>query len=259
MADKKPSSQKKKSRLTMSQKNAIAGYLWISPFIIGFIAFLAVPMFESLRMAFSTVEVDNAAHKFSMTWNGLYNMNYALNVHADYKRTLVNTLGGMAAQIVAVLIFSYFVAVLLNQKFKGRSFVRAVFFLPVILTSGVMVDLDSSNTLLQGMMNTIKNTNSASTSITGVLQDILVTDNGKMSDMMTTIFDLVNKVYDIATASGIQIIIFLSGLQTIPASMYEASVIEGSTSWESFWKITLPMTSSLILVNFVYTDRKSVV
>ena len=88
----------------------------------------------------------------------------------------------------------------------------------------------------------------------GVLESILVTsDSSPMSKMFQYVFDIINKVYDIAIASGIQIIMFLSALQTISPSMFEAAKIEGCTAWESFWKITFPMVSSMILVNVVYT------
>jgi ABC-type sugar transport system permease subunit len=134
----------------------------------------------------------------------------------------------------------------------ARGFVRAVFFLPVILSSGIMIGLETNNTLLNSMAEIIKEGNLMKSSITGVLEDILVSE-GAASDFMSYIFTIVNQIYDIAMASGIQIIIFLSALQTIPASMFEAAKIEGSTSWECFWKITFPMVSPLILVNVVYS------
>ncbi len=71
--------------------------------------------------------------------------------------------------------------------------------------------------------------------------------------MFEYVFTIINQVYNIAIASGIQIIMFLSALQTISPSMFEAAKIEGCTAWESFWKITFPMVSSMILVNVVYT------
>ena len=152
----------------------------------------------------------------------------------------------MLTNVPATLIFSFFIALLLNQSFKGRGAVRAIFFLPVILSSGVIVGLESGNTLLADMKDAIEATNN-NTSITGVLESILITsDSSPMSQMFSC-------VYDIAIASGIQIIIFLSALQTISPSMFEAAKIEGCTAWESFWKITLPMVSSMILVNIVYT------
>jgi ABC-type sugar transport system permease subunit len=159
----------------------------------------------------------------------------------------------MLTNVPATLIFSFFIALLLNQNFKGRGFVRAIFFLPVILSSGVIVGIESSNALLQGMQDVIEKT-SNDTSVTGVLESILVTsDSSPISTMFNYVFDIINSVYDIAIASGIQIIIFLSGLQTISPSMFEAAKIEGCTAWECFWKITLPMVSSMILVNIVYT------
>jgi len=102
------------------------------------------------------------------------------------------------------------------------------------------------------MADIIRESNQLKTSITGVLEEILVTE-GAASDFMAYVFQIVNQIYDIAMASGIQIIIFLSALQTIPPSMFEAAKIEGATAWECFWKITFPMVSSLILVNVVYS------
>jgi ABC-type sugar transport system permease subunit len=144
------------------------------------------------------------------------------------------------------------VALILNQEFKARGFVRAIFFLPVILSSGVMIGLETNNSLLANMAEIIREGNLLKSSITKVLEDILVAE-GAASDFMAYIFAIINQIYDIAMASGIQIIIFLSALQTIPASMFEAAEIEGATSWECFWKITFPMVSPLILVNVVYS------
>ena len=246
-----PTTKRRKS--SMAKRNAIAGLLWTAPFTIGFLAFMFVPLFESAYMSFSNVTIDITNHSYVKEWIGLKNYDYIWNSDPYYKRQLLESLGNMGLQIIAVLIFSYFVAFLLNQEFKGRAFVRAVFFLPVILSSGILVRLDTDNSLLNGISELIKESNNAASSITGVLEDVLASGNGRISDLMQTIFDLVNSVYDIAIASGIQIIIFLSGLQTIPVSMYEASKMEGCTGWESFWKITFPMTSSLIIVNVVYS------
>jgi ABC-type sugar transport system permease subunit len=173
-------------------------------------------------------------------------------IDPEFNRLLVEEVGRMVLIVPAVIIFSLFVAILLNQEFKARGFVRAVFFLPVILSSGVMIGLETNNTLLNSMADIIKEGNLMKSSITGVLEDILVTE-GAASDFMEYIFAIVNQIYDIAMAAGIQIIIFLSALQTIPPSMFEAAKIEGATSWECFWKITFPMVSSLILVNVVYS------
>ena len=241
-----------KYSLTLEGKNAVAGYLFILPFIIGLMAFMFFPILESLRMVFSTVNIDLVKNGFTMQFSGTDNLKRVLLIDQEFYRLLIEEVGRMLLIVPAVIIFSLFVALILNQEFKARGFVRAVFFLPVILSSGIMIGLETNNTLLSSMAEIIKRGNLMKSSITGVLEDILVVE-GAASDFMGYIFDIVNQIYDIAMASGIQIIIFLSALQTIPPSMFEAAKIEGATSWECFWKITFPMVSPLILVNVVYS------
>jgi len=241
-----------KFSLTLEGKNARAGYLFLLPFIIGFLAFMFYPILESLRMVFSNVNIDLVKHGFSMEFTGLENLKRVLTVDAEFNRLLSEEIARMVLIVPAVIIFSLFIALILNQEFRARSLVRAIFFLPVILSSGIMIGLETNNSLLSGMAEIIKEGNLLKTSITGVLEEILAVE-GAASDFMAYIFLIINQIYDIAMASGIQIIIFLSALQTIPPSMFEAAKIEGSTSWECFWKITFPMVSPLILVNVVYS------
>jgi len=111
--------------------------------------------------------------------------------------------------------------------------------------------IEYNNTLLAGMQDEIQRS-AGGTSITSAIQNIL-TINGIGSSLFELVFKIVDGVYDVAIASGIQIIIFLSGLQTISSNMYEAAAIEGCTRWESLWKITFPMISPLFLVNWIYT------
>ncbi|MDR2941131.1 MAG: sugar ABC transporter permease [Treponema sp.] len=241
-----------KYSLTLEGKNAITGYLFLLPFIIGFLAFMFFPIIESLTMVFSDVKMDPVKHGFNMEYIGIENIRRVVAVDADFNRFVTEEIGRMLLIVPAIIIFSLFVALILNQEFKARGFVRAIFFLPVILSSGIMIGLETNNSLLNSMSDIIKEGNLMKSSVTGVLEDILVTE-GAASDFMGYIFQIINQIYDIAMASGIQIIIFLSALQTIPPSMFEAAKIEGATSWECFWKITFPMVSSLILVNIVYS------
>lgn len=242
---------KKKQYKTLQQREAKTGYLFILPFIIGFLSFMLIPLLESLRMAFSNVVIGIGNGGFLMEFTGLANFEKALQVDPNFNRYLTEELSKMLINVPATMIVSFFMALLLNQTFKGRGLVRAIFFLPVILSSGVFIGLEFDNSLLQGMQEYIQK-NSNTSSITTVLQEIL-TSSGVGGRFLETVFSVVDRVYDIVIASGIQIIIFLSGLQTISKSMFEAAKIEGCTAWESFWKITLPMVSSVILVNLVYT------
>ena len=243
--------QNTKSKLAGLQKRkAISGYLFISPFIIGFLTFMVQPLFQSLYMSFCDVKL--GAGSFDLVWKSIDNYNYAFRVDADYVRLLTEELMRMAVYSLAIMVFSFFVALVLNQKFKGRALVRSVFFLPVILASGVMLKLDSNNALMAALAQTVEINAQGSASITDALQNILRT-SGVGVRAFEKLFEVIDNIYDVAISSGIQIIIFLSGLQTISQSMYEAADIEGCTKWESLWKITFPMVSSLFLVNWIYT------
>ena len=243
--------KKQRKKKTLAFKNAVAGYLFIAPFILGFILFMIVPLGQSLMMTFNEVNLGTGG--FDMNWVGIKNYMDAFTVDPEFVPFLLSEISTMLLNTPATLIFSFFIALLLNQNFKGRGAVRAIFFLPVILSSGVIVGIEYNNALLQDMKDVISS-NTNDTSVTGVLESILITsDSSPMSMMFMYVFQIIDKVYDIAIASGIQIIMFLSALQTISPSMFEAAKLEGCTAWESFWKITFPMVSSMILVNVVYT------
>jgi len=241
--------KRKKKYTGLQRRKAIAGYLFILPFVIGFLVFMVQPLFQSLYMSFSKVEL--GAGSVKMNFDGISNYVRAFTVDTEFNRMLVEEIGRMAYNSLAIMVFSFFVALILNQKFKGRAFVRAIFFLPVILSSGVILGVETNNSLLSDVQSLIKES-TGNTSITGVIETILVT-SGVGGAAFDIVFEIVNGIYDVALASGIQIIIFLSGLQTISTSMYEAAEIDGCTKWESLWKITFPMISPLLIVNWIYT------
>ena len=242
--------KKQKNKLAGLQKRkALSGYLFILPFIIGFLVFMIKPLFQSLYMSFCTAELGSG--NFNPIWTGLENFQYAFAVDPEFNRLLVEEITRMMIYSVAIIVFSFCVALVLNQKFHGRALVRAIFFLPVILSSGVILGLETDNQLMATLATQIEET-TQNISITGALEEILRTA-GVGVRAFEKVFEIIDNIYDVAIASGIQIIIFLSGLQTIPSSMYEAADIEGCTKWESLWKITFPMISSMFLVNWIYT------
>jgi len=258
-ADINPVTKKKKNfiarkydNLDFQKKNAIAGYLFISPFIIGFFVFMFLPILESLRMVFSEVNIDWERNRYALDFIGIGNLKNVFLDDPIFNRLLTEELRNMVLTVPAILVFSFFVSLILNQKFKARGFVRSVFFLPVILSAGIMLGLETGNSLLAESRQLIQESNALANNITGVIEEILLS-GGMMDDLIYFILFVVNQIYTIALTSGMQIIIFLSGLQTISPSMFEASKIEGATAWESFWKITFPMISSLILVNLIYS------
>ncbi len=241
--------KKQKNLAGLQRRKAISGYLFILPFIIGFLAFMVKPLFQSLYMSFCDVQVSPAG--ITNVFMGIENYLRAFTVDTEFNRLLVEEISRMCINALAIMVFSFFVALILNQKFKGRALVRAIFFLPVILSSGVILGVEYDNALLASVQSMVEETTNA-TSISDTIQEILMTTGIGVS-AFEVVFDIVDGIYDVAIASGIQIIIFLSGLQTISTNMYEAAAIEGCTAWESLWKITFPMISSLFLVNWIYT------
>jgi ABC-type sugar transport system permease subunit len=212
------------------------------------------PLIQSFNMSLS--EVILTTEGFSINKNNFANYIRALTIDPEFNRMLVESIGQMIYRSLATIVFSFFVALLLNQEFKGRALARSVFFLTVILSSGVLVGLEYNNTLMAQLKETIEKASNAN-SITVVLEEILVPSasgiNGISGKVFKVLFDIIDSIYDVAMASGIQIIIILSGLQNISPSMYEAAEMEGCTSWESLWKITVPMVSPLMLVCWIYT------
>jgi len=236
---------------TMHAKRARVGTLFILPFIIGFIMFMARPLIESLTMSLCAVELHPG--EIIKTWNNFGNYNYALTVDADFNKLLVNEISRMGINVVATLVMSFVIAVILNQKFKGRILCRIIFFLPVILSSGVLPGIESSNEFFNLMSDVSKAaTEGSGVDLSASLQNLLSV-SGVASQVFDVIFQMIDAIYDIVMASGIQIIVFLSGLQSISPSLYEAANVEGCSGWEAFWKITFPMVSPLLLVNCIYT------
>ncbi len=237
---------------TMPARRARTGTLFILPFIIGFIFFMVRPLVMSLQMSLNEVNLIRGGG-FTMTWNDFYNYHYALQTDPEYNQFLVDEISRMVINTIATLVLSFVIAVILNQKFKGRILCRIIFFLPVILSSGVLPGIESSNEFYN-MMTDIGNSvqNSSGVDIAASLQELLQV-SGVAGEVFDVVFQMINAIYDIVMASGIQIIVFLSGLQSISPSLYEAADVEGCSAWESFWKITFPMVSPLLLVNCIYT------
>ena len=242
--------KKKKSKYSGLQKRkAISGYLFISPFVLGFAIFMLRPFLRSFRMSFSTVDLGSGL--FKINWLGWGNYYSAFRVDSTFYQLLIDEFLRMLLYSLAIMVFSFFVALILNSEFKGRAFVRAIFFLPVIMSSGVIIGLETNNTVMANLAQQIDMA-AEGISVTAALEDILRTA-GVGTRAYEWVFEVIDNIYDVAIASGIQIIIYLSGLQTISSSLYEAADIDGCTKWESLWKITFPMISPMLIVNWIYT------
>ncbi len=242
-----------KRKLTLRGKEAVAGYLFAIPFLIGFFGLFLPMLIKSVGFSFSNMTVEKSGYVLTRAANGgLEHYIRALTIDPKFNLALLNAVKDMAVNVPLIIIFSFFAANLLNQKFRGRGIARSIFFLPVILTSGVVLGLETSDLLQttlgpEGMLsaddaNTVFN-------VAGFLLNYTNLPSGVVMYLSQAVLG----IYDIVIASGVQILIFLAGLQGISPSLYEASNMEGATAWENFWKITFPMISPLILVNAVYT------
>lgn len=160
--------------------------------------------------------------------------------------------------MVVILFFSFFIANILNQKFIGRGAARAVFFLPVLVATGIIASADVNNMATSFFGSATNNGESISTAFSGNFASFFdlksLLESANLNSTLTgVILYAVENTYSVVNSSGVQILIFLSALQTIPSSLFEASKVEGATKWEEFWKITFPMLTPMILVNIVYT------
>ena len=193
---------------------------------------------------------------YTLEWVGFEFYRKALFVNPKFVQTLVTGIGDMIFEIPAIIIFSLFMAVLLNQKMAGRAFFRAIFFIPVILSTGIMESINSANILDEYMDEGISDgTEASATDQIASAMDIQALFSGMAvgSELAEIVADWVNRIFQIVNRSGVQMLIFLAGLQSISPTIYESCQIDGATSWETFWKITFPMISPMILVNAVYT------
>ena len=247
---------------TIQARRARTGTLFILPLIIGFLLFMVRPLYLSFLMSLSkVVVVEGTMSRFNISLNILGknllvpfgNYNYAFVSDPDFNKLLVSEIGRMAINTIATLVMSFVIAVILNQEFKGRTLCRVIFFLPVILSSGVLPGIESQNAYFN-LMTSISDAvgESSGVNLSQALQNLLSV-SGVAREVFDVIFQMIDAIYDIVMASGIQIIVFLTGLQSISPSLYEAADVEGCSAWESFWKITFPMVSPLLLVNCIYT------
>lgn len=256
--------KKKKKIASLDRRKARAGWVFVLPFVLGFVLVYLPMIYESFTLTFQ-LAVNKVGGGQELSWIGFENYKDALFTDTGFVQTLLTGLQNLALEIPAILIFSLFMAIMLNQKMVGRAAFRAIFFVPVILSTGIMESIASMDTLSDSMVGGIDSGAGATEGVEGAAgaaggglisaMDIESLFAGMKigTGLVTTIVDLINSIYDIVNRSGVQMLIFLAALQSISPAIYESCKIDGASAWETFWKITLPMLSPMILVNAVYT------
>ena len=250
--------KKRKRGASLDVKKARAGWLFVLPFILGFVLIYIPIIFDSIKYSFNEIKI-LVGGGYELEWVGWKNYSDAILVDTSYVTTLVSGLKQLVLDIPSIVIFSLFVAIILNQKIAGRAAFRAIFFIPVILTTGLISDIDKANTLSSYMESSTgidDGTGQASTAseIVSVMDVERLFDNMMVgTEIVEYVVQMVNNIFNIVNRCGVQMLIFLSSLQSISPAIYESCSIDGASGWETFWKITLPMVSPQILVNTIYT------
>jgi oligogalacturonide transport system permease protein len=224
--------------LSMRARSILEGYSFISIWIIGFFIFMAIPLGRSLYYSFQNLTIKSTGLEAAFV--GLEHYRNAFIADVRFVPMLISTLNTMLVHVPLILIFAMFSALLLNQQLKGRIIYRGIFFLPVIIASGAV---------LKKLMNQGATTLPifAQYDLARYLIDYVP------SQILMPLLKMMDSLTLVMWDSGVQILIFLAGLQSISPSLYEAAKCDGATPWESFWKVTMPMLTPIILVNTLFS------
>ena len=239
-------------KLKYKNKRKLCGFMYTTPWIIGFISFFAVPIVKTIYWSFNTIGVsDNGG--MTLEWTGVYNyISLFTEQVASGSKTFVQVFTDENVNLLVnapiIVIFSLFLAILANIKFKGQGFVRTLFFLPIVLGLKVITNLIAIST---GGDLVTRSTSGLFSQ--GLATMLLLRYTTISSDIILTITGYADNIFSLASQAGVQTLIYLAGLQSISPSLYEVAKIEGATSYESFWKVTLPLIGNISVFVVVYT------
>lgn len=228
--------KKIKNNLTLKQRGALYGYAFIGIWIIGFLLFVLYPVIYSIIISVNAIKI--RPDGIIYTFKGSFFYNYALNEQPHFRNCLAIQMKMVCGMTPVILVLSLIVSMLLNTKFRGRALFRAIFFMPVIIMSGPVI----SSLLTQYSVDFSTNSR--------IVYELLSYMPSALASPVQYVLDNLVKIL---WMSGVQILIFLAGLQSIGTEVYEAASIDGAGAWEKFWQITLPHISPMILICAVYT------
>ena len=239
----------KKSPKPLSLKAQHAKWAWVflAPWLIGILIFFVWPMAQSVIYSFSRLTI--TASGFQLDWVALENYTYLFTKDTFFLPNLTQALGEVIPSVLMITAFSLFIAVILKEKFFGRSAARTVFFFPVMIASGVII------TILKTQVMMSVSTSDSTAAYLFQAPDLVNTfaSFGLPEFVLTSITDIVNGFFDLTWKSGVQMLLLLSAINNIPQSFYEAAVLDGAGAWVKFWKITFPAITPSLLVVIIYT------
>ncbi len=256
-----PGTKKKGSFLhpaSLDKRKARNGWFFVMPFVIGLVVLYLPIILDSICFSFFEIVIVRGGG-YVLEFKGIEFYSDAFTKDTNFSTTLLSGIQQLFVDTPMILIFSLFIAVILNQKMLGRAAFRAIFFIPVVLSTGLMETINAGDLLADSMgsegggISDGTGGNAASEIVSAVDIERLFANVKIGAGLVEYVTGAVNSIFDIVNRSGVQMLIFLAGLQSISPAIYEASSIEGATAWETFWKITFPMISPMILVNAIYT------
>jgi ABC-type sugar transport system permease subunit len=229
----------KQRKPSLEKRRLREGYVFIAPWVVGFLVFFLIPICQTVRMSMSKI---TQFSNMQMEWFGFENFRRIFVEDTKFISNIVTVFSDVFINTALIVIFSLIFAVILNKQFKGRGFFRALFFLPVLLGSGfIMQQLLGQNITEQA---------------TSVARGILLPKEVMAylgPGIANTVSAFLSKISIVLWRTGVQILLFLAGLQSINSTLYEAAKIDAASEWEIFWRITLPMISPIVLLNCVFT------
>lgn len=231
----------------LESKKSWYGRAFVLPWVIGFIPFFILPFVKTFW--YSLGNLTASADGLQLIPTGFRNYAKLFMEDTSFLRELSTAFQNMMIELPLIISFSIFIAMLLNQPFKGRTLARSILFLPVIVTSGVVIYILKTDVNASYAMSGVQGQSFIKmTALSDVLQSL-----GLNYTLTQWITKAMNSIFDLTWKCGVQVLLFIGGLQAIPGSFYEAASVEGATSWEKFWKITFPMLTPILLTGMVYT------
>ena len=221
------------------------GWKCVSFWVIGLAIFFVYPLIQSIIYMFNETTLESGY--IGLKFIGFENFNTVLKVDPDFTNNLLKSILNFLYTFPAIMILSFILAIILNTKFRGRIFFRAIYFLPVIIASGVVY----ATMLGSQTLDTIETDASIRNTIFDAAE--VIESLGLPSVIAKYIETVLSTIMDITWKCGIQIILFISGMQSIPPALYEAAKVEGTTKWEEFWLITFPMMTRTLFLVAIFT------
>lgn len=224
------------------------GRMFVLPWTIGLLLFFLVPLFTSIAYAFCNVSL---ADDNMLSFVGFEHFNYLIKSDPNFLDNIGEAVTSFIYSLPIIVALSMIFAIILNQKFRGRIFARAVFFLPVIIATGVVMKFVTGEALDSGAA--LSTSLGGTESYSGIRFDELLMNLGLPQSLTELLADYIARMFNLIWSCGIQILLFVAGLQSIPEQLYEVSKIEGATSWEEFWLVTFPMLGNVTFLVLIYT------